>query len=93
MRFYNTSDVLFVFCCIPPCESCCYSHESFAAIQEKFNSNHESNGVMSIGYMKARFGTTVGDNTSLVDLPDQESHLYPIIEDDIHATNDNAEIL
>ena len=84
--------VMFGFCYIPPCDSPYYTHDAFAAIQEKIQSNNMSNGYVIMGDMNARFGKAVRDLGAMYELPD--THIsYPNIEDDVGTMNDNAEFL
>lgn len=85
-------DVLVGFCYVPPHDSQYYSNDAFASIQEKVMCHHMRNGVMIIGDMNARFGKAVRDLVEMYDLANMNIS-YPIIEDDVNAMNDNAELL
>ena len=89
----NIPGVLFGFCYIPPCDSPFYSHDLFAAIQEKLGSRFMQNGYIIIGDMNARFGRSVRDLLTAMDLPNIKDVSYPAIPDDIMVPNDNAELL
>ncbi len=84
--------VLFGFVYIPPCDSAYYSHNSFAAIQEKLNSSY-NHDVVIIGDMNARFGTAVRNMLPAEDNPNVDHLSYPFISDNVNVQNDNATIL
>ena len=83
--------VLFGFVYIPPSDSTYYSHESFAVIHEKVNSENSNTGVFIVGDMNAKFGSAVREILRNSSVPDMLS--YPVIRDDTPTPNDNAEIL
>lgn len=56
LRFRNIYGILFGFYYIPPSVSLYYSHDSYAAVQEKLKSEYIRNGYIIIGDMNARFG-------------------------------------
>ncbi len=93
VKLFILPRVLFGFVYIPPCDSAYYSHNSFAAIQEKLNSSNFHDDVVIIGDMNARFGTAVrhllpaGSKSKVDDLS------YPLISDDVNVQNDNENIL
>ena len=93
LRFKSSPELLFGFCYVPPCDSEYYSHESFAAIQEKIITNHMNDGYSIIGDLNTRFGKFARDIPILSQLPSAEVYSYPEIEDDIPFPNNNAEIL
>lgn len=72
--------VMFGFCYVPPCDSHYYSHDAFAAIQEKIMSSHMRNGYIIMGDLNARFGRAVRELAQLYDAPDMTIS-YPIIDE------------
>ena len=88
----NVEEVLFGFVYIPPSDSPFYSHEAFAAINEKIRSNYMRNGYVVMGDLNARFGRALRDLPSLYELP-EFPFSYPTLQDDVNITNDNADFL
>lgn len=92
LEFKNVEEVLFGFCYIPPNDSQYYSHDVFAAMQEKIKSRDTSNGYFIMGDLNARFGKAVRDMAELYELPGFVCS-YPDIPDCTSYMNDNAEFV
>ena len=93
IRFRFAPNHVFCFCYIPPADSQYYSHDLFAAIQEKLCGDSLRQECIVIGDMNARFGSLARDLPSLVELPESDNFTYPDLPDDVRLPNDNAFIL
>lgn len=82
--------VLFGFCYVPPHDSPYFNHSSFSAIQEKIKSTDISKGCVIFGDINARFGNSVCELPTHVQL---RNFSYPYIPDPVQTPNDNASIL
>lgn len=85
--------VVFGFCYILPCDSKYYSHEFFAAVQERIKSGDTCSNDIIMGDMNARFGKSVRELLPVPQLNNVCPLLYPVLSDDVNVPNDNAEIL
>lgn len=92
VRFWNVPTCLFGFCYIPPPDSEYYSHELFTSIQEKLKAS-ECQEYCVMGDMNARFGASVRELLSSVEVPNCDSVSYPVIPDNVHVPSENAFIL
>ena len=91
IRFRFASNILFGFCYIPPSQY--YSHDLFAAIQEKLLSDSMKEECIILGDLNARFGIFARELPSLVELPGSDNYTYPDVPDDVRLPNENAFIL
>lgn len=93
VEFRNIPRVMFGFCYIPPCDSQYYSHEFFAAIQERIREGDEQVKYVIMGDLNSRFGILVRDLLPISDVGNSCHLSYAVINDSINAPNTNAEVL
>ena len=87
---YCAPDIMFGFMYIPPSDSPYFSPALISAIQEKVKTASFNTKFVILGDMNSRFGASIRDWITCVDVPDVHRYTYPIIDDTVRAPNDNA---
>ena len=87
---YCAPDIMFGFVYIPPSDSPYFSPALISAIQEKVKTASFNTKFVILGDMNSRFGASISDWITCVDVPDVHRYTYPIIDDTVRAPNDNA---
>ena len=90
VRLSCAPDIMFGFVYIPPSDSPYFNSALISAVQEKVKTASCNTEFIIIGDMNARFGASVRDWITCIDVPDVHKYMYPIINDSVRVPNDNA---
>ena len=90
VRLSCAPGIMFGFLYIPPSDSPYFSPALISGIQEKIKTTSFNTDFVILGDMNARFGASIRDWITCVDVPDVHSYTYPIINDLVRTPNDNA---
>ena len=94
LRLSPLCNMLIGFCYIPPSDSQYFNPYSFSYIQEKVRwSEDEGLGVIVMGDLNSRFGTSVRNILKRAEIPDSHTYTYPFIADPVEGQSNNASIL
>ena len=91
MKFRCFPNIMFGFCYIPPQDSEYFTHQSFAAIQEKISDGDCQYVIM--GDLNCRFGNYLRDLPVRSEIPHAHTYEYPFLPDCVNTPNDNAYVL